>query len=311
MGGAVSVIDLDQERTKPLDGSDLTPEAAKEEVVRLRKLLHQQMAGSTTAEFNSLYKEPVARPQTGVKRSNSFGDAKKLVMLPGAARPGSGGGQRTKIDFGVEKHKEQATFTLSDTAKLIISIGDIAKWSGDAIVNAANEALAGGGGVDRALHQAAGPELDAACEALPQVSAGVRCPTGESRLTPGFRLKAAHLIHTVGPVYRSAEASAPLLRAAYRSALALAAAPETSPAVRSLALPAISTGAFGYPSNEAAQVAVGAIKEAVGPLEKVELVLNGRPAFQIFVAEATKLLGEPRVQSLVGGGEVLDLTKKG
>lgn len=174
-----------------------------------------------------------------------------------------------------------------------------------------SQALAGGGGVDRALHQAAGPELDAACEALPQVSAGVRCPTGESRLTPGFRLKAAHLIHTVGPVYRSAEASAPLLRAAYRSALALAAAPETSPAVRSLALPAISTGAFGYPSNEAAQVAVGAIKEAVGPLEKVELVLNGRPAFQIFVAEATKLLGEPRVQSLVGGGEVLDLTKKG
>mmetsp|Transcript_1386 Transcript_1386/g.1950 ORF Transcript_1386/g.1950 Transcript_1386/m.1950 type:complete len:318 (+) Transcript_1386:131-1084(+) len=316
MGGAVSIKDLDNERSKPLDASDITEENAKEEVVRLRKLLHAHMNQNSTTgtEFESLYKEPPNRPQTGLKRSNSFGDTKKtgLIMLPGATRPGSGGGQRTKTtDFGVETAKEQAQYTISNSAKLTISIGDIAKWSGDAIVNAANETLLGGGGVDRAIHQAAGmAELNAACEALPQVQEGIRCPTGEAKLTPSFNLKCQHLIHAVGPKYESAEASSELLRNAYKAALSIANAPETAPTVKTIAFPAISTGAFGYPSNEAAKIAVEAIKEAAGSVEKVEIIIDSPSTYQIFVSEASKLLGEPLVQSLVGGGEALELPKK-
>jgi len=100
-----------------------------------------------------------------------------------------------------------------------------------------------GAAVDGAIHRAAGPELRAACEAVPEVRPDVRCPTGEARITPGFRLPARHVIHTVGPVYGRPEESAPLLRAAYRSSLELAGAH----ALRSIAFPAISCGVYGDP----------------------------------------------------------------
>src|SRR5688572_29011775 len=83
--------------------------------------------------------------------------------------------------------------------RIEVVVGDITRQDVDAIVNAANQALAGGGGVDGAIHTAAGPQLLAACLALPEVARGVRCPTGDARITPGFRLRARHVIHTVGP----------------------------------------------------------------------------------------------------------------
>ena len=153
-----------------------------------------------------------------------------------------------------------------------VVFGDITGQRVDAIVNAANEQMLGGGGVDGAIHRAAGPELLAACRAVPEVRPRVRCPTAESRITPGFRLSARHVIHTVGPVWRGGGLGEPeLLAGCYRSALELARAH----GVRSIAFPAISCGVFGYPLDAAAQVAVatiGAFLVADRTLEQVLLV---------------------------------------
>ena len=130
---------------------------------------------------------------------------------------------------------------------------DITALHVDAIVNAANETLLGGGGVDGAIHRGAGPELLAACRALPQVRAGVRCPTGDARITPGFHLPAKFVIHTVGPVWQGGIAGeAELLASCYRRSLQLAMEND----VRSIAFPAISCGVFGYPIDAAVKVAL-------------------------------------------------------
>jgi O-acetyl-ADP-ribose deacetylase (regulator of RNase III) len=136
---------------------------------------------------------------------------------------------------------------------LKVEIGDITRWVGAAIVNAANEQMLGGGGVDGAIHAAAGPELLTACRALPEVRPGVRCPTGEARITPGFRLPARHVIHTVGPVWRGGDAGEEQsLACCYRASLALAHAH----GLWSLAIPAISCGVYGFPPERAAAIAV-------------------------------------------------------
>lgn len=129
--------------------------------------------------------------------------------------------------------------------------GDITKLEVDAIVNAANERMLGGGGVDGAIHRAAGPSLEAACREVPEVRPGVRCPGGESRITPGFDLPARYVIHTVGPVWHDGDSGEPeQLASCYRSALRLAHEHD----VRSIAFPAISCGVYGYPPNQAAEV---------------------------------------------------------
>ena len=142
------------------------------------------------------------------------------------------------------------------SGRIQVVFGNITSLAVDAIVNAANEWMLGGGGVDGAIHRAAGPELLDACRAVPEVRPGVRCPTGESRITPGFRLTARHVIHTVGPVWRGGAAGEPeLLAGCYRSALELA----REHRVKSIAFPAISCGVFGYPAGHAATVAVKTI----------------------------------------------------
>ncbi len=134
--------------------------------------------------------------------------------------------------------------------------GDITTLTVDAIVNAANRGLLGGGGVDGAIHRAAGPELHEACMRIPETSPGVRCPTGEARITPGYRLPAEFVIHTVGPVYGGGRrGEAELLAACYRNSLALAA----GRGLRTVAFPCISTGVYGYPVADAAAVAVRAV----------------------------------------------------
>jgi O-acetyl-ADP-ribose deacetylase (regulator of RNase III) len=147
--------------------------------------------------------------------------------------------------------------------------GDITQVRVGAIVNAANETLLGGGGVDGAIHRAAGPDLLEACRKIPEVRPGVRCPTGEARITPGFQLPARHVIHTVGPVYRGRLEDAELLGSAYRSSLALA----EQHRVGSIAFPAISCGVFGYPLSEAAEVAVSVARERSWALEELHFVL--------------------------------------
>ncbi|GAB3104844.1 O-acetyl-ADP-ribose deacetylase [Lysobacter terrae] len=148
--------------------------------------------------------------------------------------------------------------------------GDITQLAVDAIVNAANEALAGGGGVDGAIHRAAGPGLSAECRAIPFVRPYVRCPTGEARITGGHDLPARHVIHTVGPVWRGGTSGeAELLASCYRESLTLAEAH----AIESIAFPAISCGIFGYPPERAARVAVDSIREWLAEQSRPQRVL--------------------------------------
>ena len=135
---------------------------------------------------------------------------------------------------------------------------DITALAVDAIVNAANEALSGGGGVDGAIHRAAGPGLSQECAQLPMVRPYVRCPTGEARITKGYKLHARHVIHTVGPVWEGGGDGEPaLLASCYRESLRLSEAN----GVDSIAFPAISCGVFGYPVEKAAPLAVATIRE--------------------------------------------------
>jgi O-acetyl-ADP-ribose deacetylase (regulator of RNase III) len=141
--------------------------------------------------------------------------------------------------------------------------GDITRESVDAIVNAANTTLLGGGGVDGAIHRAAGPELRAACADLGG------CPTGEARLTDGFGLPSRYIIHTVGPVWSGGTHGEPdLLRRCYESVLDLA----RRRGIRSIAFPSISTGAYGYPIRQAAAIAIDTTRRLMQPGSGLDLV---------------------------------------
>ena len=149
------------------------------------------------------------------------------------------------------------------TTPIHLTQGDITAQHVDAIVNAANTSLLGGGGVDGAIHRAAGPKLLEACRALGG------CPTGEARITPGFNLPAKWVIHTVGPVWHGGEkGEADLLAACYLNSLALAA----ENGVKSIAFPSISTGAYRFPVERAARIAVDTTKAALAAYPGIEEV---------------------------------------
>ena len=151
--------------------------------------------------------------------------------------------------------------------KIEVIEADISTLAVDVIVNAANETLLGGGGVDGAIHRAAGPELFNACRALPLVRTDVRCPTGEARITPGFRLPAKFVIHTVGPVWHGGARGEPdLLASCYRESLRLARAN----ALHDIAFPAISCGVYGYPLDQAVTIAIAEVAAwlAANPLPR-------------------------------------------
>lgn len=158
---------------------------------------------------------------------------------------------------------------------IAVITADITQLDVDAIVNAANPTLLGGGGVDGAIHRAAGPALLAACRALPELAPGVRCPTGQARITPGFALPARHVIHTVGPVWHGGgHGEAALLTDCYRNSITLAATYRLG----SVAFPAISCGVYGYPPERAATVAVAALREALRPFPELRVLLCGYDA---------------------------------
>lgn len=158
------------------------------------------------------------------------------------------------------------------TSPLSVVRGDITRIEVDAVVNAANEWMLGGGGVDGAIHFAAGPELLDACRAIPEIRPGIRCPIGAARITPAFRLPSKHIIHTVGPRWHGGHKDEPaLLASCYQACLSLAEANQ----LRSIAFPAISTGAFAYPFLPAARIAVAecsAFLKRATPVSQILLV---------------------------------------
>jgi O-acetyl-ADP-ribose deacetylase (regulator of RNase III) len=157
--------------------------------------------------------------------------------------------------------------------------GDITTQHVDAIVNAANNSLLGGGGVDGAIHRAGGPEILAACRELRATTLPNGLPTGDAVATTAGRLKARYVIHTVGPVWDPAEDRAPLLASAYRNSLRVAAALGVS----SIAFPAISAGVYGWPLADAAGIAVRTVRDEAPPFP-VRFVLFNRPAAESFRA---------------------------
>ncbi|PIE67038.1 MAG: O-acetyl-ADP-ribose deacetylase [Deltaproteobacteria bacterium] len=162
--------------------------------------------------------------------------------------------------------------------------GDITTLAVDAIVNAANNTLLGGGGVDGAIHRAAGPELLAECRTLGG------CPTGEARITGGYRLPAKHVIHTVGPVYQGRLEDSRLLAECYTNSLTLA----RQHALRSVAFPAISCGVYGYPVTDACKIAVNT---CIDFLERHDM-----PEKVLFVLFSDKFL-DVYNRALLSGGE--------
>lgn len=172
--------------------------------------------------------------------------------------------------------------------RLIVKVGDITREAVDAIVNAANGSLLGGGGVDGAIHRAGGPAILAACRDIRATTHPEGLPAGDAVITTGGDLPAPFVIHTVGPVYgRHGGGEARLLAACYENAIALAAARS----LRTLAFPAISTGVYGYPKAEAASVARPAIDRALerhGAIEEVRLVFFSEADARLFVEAAAR-----------------------
>ncbi|XP_006650051.3 macro domain-containing protein VPA0103 [Oryza brachyantha] len=195
-----------------------------------------------------------------------------------AAAAGLGGGEAFRLSAG------------AGAGALKLHKGDITLWSvdgaTDAIVNAANERMLGGGGVDGAIHRAAGPELVEACRKVPEVKPGVRCPTGEARITPAFKLPVSRVIHTVGPIYDMDRQPEVSLKNAYANSLKLA----KESGIQYIAFPAISCGVFRYPPKEASQIAVSTAQQFSNDIKEVHFVLFSDELYDIWRETAKELL---------------------
>jgi len=179
------------------------------------------------------------------------------------------------------------------TLKLIL--GDITRDDADAIVNAANSALAGGGGVDGAIHQAAGPKLHPACQEI--IAKIGHLPAGDAAITPGFNLRAKYIIHTVGPIWHGGtDDEDAKLRSAYVKSIDLAAAN----GCQSVSFPAISTGVYHFPVDRAAPIALGAMAQALtdGTVQEIRLCLYGKRDYETWHAVADTLFGEEKRRGL-------------
>lgn len=175
-------------------------------------------------------------------------------------------------------------------SELELVMGDITTQDTDGIVNAANQRLLGGGGVDGAIHKAAGHALYEECKALSEMSPGIRCATGEARITGGYNLQASYVIHTVGPVYTDdgSQRAAELLKNCYHNSLSLA----LERGLKSIAFPSISTGIYGYPVKDAAPIALSTIWDFLENhtgIHLVRMILFGERDFQLYQQALTEI----------------------
>jgi len=187
----------------------------------------------------------------------------------------------------VDGKERMSRFLLSPSrATLVLQRGDLTRWQGDAVVNAANSRMLGGGGVDGALHAAAGPQLREVCEKVECVRPGVRCPPGEARITPAFNLPCKYVIHTVGPIFENLQTDGPTLESCYRSCLKLA----NEYGVKTIAFPAVSCGIYGFPMQDAATVALKACAENAQSMQEIHFVLFNDEAYHAWLQEAERTL---------------------
>jgi O-acetyl-ADP-ribose deacetylase (regulator of RNase III) len=192
--------------------------------------------------------------------------------------------------------------TLTTGAVLELDTGDITHESSDAIVNAANSSLLGGGGVDGAIHRAGGPAILEDCKKLRSTQYPDGLPTGQAVATTGGKLKARYVIHTVGPVYSGSPRDPELLASCYRESLRLA----DDLRLASISFPSISTGAYGYPMDQAARIALAATLDALTTAKNVSmarLVLFGEHAYDAHVRAAKEVVQERRDVALDATGE--------
>jgi O-acetyl-ADP-ribose deacetylase (regulator of RNase III) len=177
--------------------------------------------------------------------------------------------------------------TFIDKTELTVLVGDITEQAPDAIVNAANSSLHGGGGVDGAIHRAGGPTIHTECKAYVRKHGPL--PPGKAMVTSGGNLKAQFVIHTVGPIYKSDTESAPILSSAYRESLRLA----ESMNLKSIAFPSISTGAYGYPLEKAAKIAAATIVDHLrcgAELTRVEIVCFNETSSEAYRKAFTEIV---------------------
>lgn len=175
-----------------------------------------------------------------------------------------------------------------DTNKLSIKHGDITEEKCDAIVNAANPRLAGGGGVDGAIHIAAGQRLVQACRDI--INKNGNLPTGKAVTTPGFDLPAPYIIHTVGPIWRGGNSNEKqLLSSCYEDCLREAAKHNCT----SISFPAVSCGVYGFPTELAAPIALRILSKAAGSIQDCRMIIHDKNDFNIWKAAAIKMFGEP------------------
>jgi O-acetyl-ADP-ribose deacetylase (regulator of RNase III) len=179
----------------------------------------------------------------------------------------------------------------SDGKIVSIERGDITVQKVDAIVNAANPRLAGGGGVDGAIHRAAGPQLPQACRKIIEVSGYL--PTGEAVTTSGFNLNATYIIHTVGPVWHGGNNNEPeLLKSSYTSSLREAAEKKCS----TIAFPAISCGVYGFPTELAVPIALDALFKMPKPIKHCKMIIHGNNDYELWASLACRILGKPEME---------------
>ncbi|CAI5474488.1 unnamed protein product [Closterium sp. Yama58-4] len=284
-----------EEAERPAEVGEGSAEDARIAAEVAAKKAKRDAASLSSAEPDSIRGESsaaadpaAAAPAAAEEPQEASGDAPPTAAFPPApaARPTV---YKLRQAHSVLFSEASAYLLGEEGCVLVLQRGDLTRWfvdgRTDAIVNAANERMLGGGGVDGAIHRAAGPALVRECKAVPEVSRGVRCPTGQAVCTGAAELPVKHVIHTVGPIYTSAARSAPLLHSAYVRSMEEA----RKAHVKFIAFPAVSCGIYGYPFPDAAQVSLKALQAACASFSEVHFILFNEEAMDAYEGAAEDL----------------------